>query len=622
MKLFKFYNYWSYFIADKISDSEDNTTYYDFDTNESVLGTPNVQYNQVCFIEDKKCIWTHGQKYTSAEAAGVSQEDLNQAIKKHTNKLPKDLVKGIAPHLDYEQNWAKLLHYSIQKNANGDYTDITTYATYFERATDQATYVPDYTTYTDDNGVVQNSYTYFAYGHAGLMGVDDVRSMWQSWHAVRYMPEKLVGYTSAGADKDNAYITSYYKAEEGDEYPTTQKIMGGDDGKTWTGEFKKRKEFGRWKKENTNLPLADITHAGIITAADKTKLDSLGILSDFTVSSESGNTAGEKILRENFSPLESVFSNLVSVNFKQGDKISISVDLSKCAKTECEVVAIGKDISSWGKGLDVNKGVFHFYHKHSGSSHNILANYVDKNYQSGLKYNGSTGLAITGDALTIEVGYDTDFHKPYININGTNIIGTSSFMTVNNMNDWLDQKSLYIGSVSEASAGKPTNVLFNYIKIIKGAATSADGVKVQYSVGNDDNEFIIPNATATTNGAMSLEDKKKLDSLDLAEIKLPQQLTYLEDTLNNTSINDYETIVFTNSYGGFTKGNALMILPQSTRIDNYSASYNGMDCIKIVPHGYDEYSKKINTYMDIEIRYKNKYYKLNIDKMIELGLLV
>lgn len=653
MKLFKFYEYWSDFIADKISDSVDDSTYYDFENNESVLGTPNVKYNQVCFIEDKKCIWTHGQKYTSAEAAGVTQDDLTQAIKKHTDKQPKDLVKGLSPSLNYEGNWARMRHYSIQKNANGDYTDLISYFTYLERATDKSVYVPDYTTYTDEDGAVQNSYTYYAYGHAGLMGVDDVRSMWQSWHTVRFMPGKIAAYFSSYSNMSNAYITSYYKAEEGEEYNTTQKVYA-EDGLTWTGEFEKRKEFGAWRKENTALPVADASHAGVITAEDKVKLDSLGVLSDFTVSSESGNASGEKIVRENFTPSESVFSDLVSVNFKKGDKITIFADLSKCEKTECEMIALGKDISSWGNSLDANRGVFHIYHKHTNDKHNILVNYVDKNYAGGLKYNGTTGLAIDGDTVTIEVGYDTDLMKSFLNINGTNVIGTSSFMTVNSMNDWLDQKSIYIGSVSEASTGKLTNVLYNYIKIVKSQATSSDGVKINYTVGEDDNGFIIPNATTTANGAMSLEDKKKLDGLKAYSVatqtedglmskedkiqlnqlvnngassgdasSLPEQLS----TLPTDDMSGHPRIIMWSTYYGDTLGGYPIII--STRDtysgDNPNSTYYGM------PNPSSDGLNQIrldampdsgtSTYMVIKFNYKGNDYKLNIDKMIELGLL-
>lgn len=618
MKLFKFYKYWSDFIGDNISDSEDNSTYFDFTNNESVLGTPNVQYNQVCFIEDKKCIWTHGQKYTSAEAAGVSQDDLAQAIKKHTDKQPKDLVKGIAQSLNYDQNFASVSHFSIQKNANGDYTELSTYTTYLERATDKPSYVRVYgSTYTDSDGNEQNTYKYYAYGHAGLMSVDDVRAMWQPWHTTRYMPEKLVGYTSAGADKDIAYITAYYKAEEGDVYNTTEKIYL-KDGKTWTGEFKTRKEFGRWKKENTNLPLASTTSAGVMTAADKTKLDGLQMLGDFNVSSESGNASGEKIIRENFTPNESVFSDLVSVNFKKGDKIVIEADLSKCEKTECEMIAFGKDISSWGNALDVNKGCFHIYHKHSGSSHNILVNYVDKNNQGGMKYNGSTGLVVTGDTVTIELGYDTSILKPFLTVNGTNVIGTSNFITVTNMNEWLDQKQMYVGSVSEASTGKLTNILYNTIKIEKGEASSVDGVKVEYAYGDDVNEFVIPNATTTTNGVMSLEDKKKLDGLK--EYNLASQtengLISKEDKIKIDHLDYIDSneqpympkLIYEHDENIY---NSYLYITSSYFYENQYRSKTGI--IKINQPNTSE--------CNIYIGYEDNFYKLNIGKMIELGLL-
>lgn len=656
MKLFKFYNYWSDFIADKISDSEDNSTYYDFTNNESVLGTPNVQYNQVCFIEDKKCIWTHGQKYTSAEEAGVSQEDLNQAIKKHTDKQPKDLVKGIAQAMNYDQNFASVSHFSIVKNANGDYLDsnLVSYNTYMERATDKPAYVRVYgSTYLDDDGVEQNTYKYYAYGHAGLMGVDDVRAMWQPWHTTRYMPEKLTGYLGSASDASNAYVTAYYKAEEGDVYNTTEKIYA-EDGKTWTGAFKTRKEFGRWKSENVALPLADTTHAGVITAADKSKLDGLQMLGDFNVSSESGNTSGVKVIRENFNPSESVFSDLVSVNFKKGDKIVIEADLSKCEKTECEMIAFGKDISSWGNALAVNQGVFHIYHKHSGSSHNILVNYVDKSNQGGMKYNGNTGLAVTGDTVTIELGYDTTLLKPFLTINGTNVIGTTSFITVNNMNEWLDQKQIYVGSVSEASTGKLTNILYNSIRIEKGEASSVDGVRVEYDYGNDVNSFVIPNATTTTNGVMSLEDKKKLDGLKEYSVASQTEdgLMSKEDKIslnqlvNNSSssgsvatdypqlgalrsdnvsdiANHKSVMLYTTYYGDSTGGYPIVI--STTDAQTISSKTNAPN---ISDEGLNEigfYTKADSgesSYMYIKLDYKGKTYNLDIDKMIELGLLV
>lgn len=636
MKLFKFYKYWSDFITDNISDSEDNSTYFDFTNNESVLGTPNVQYNQVCFIEDKKCIWTHGQKYTSAEAAGVSQEDLNLAIKKHTDKQPKDLVKGIRQTMNYSQNFASLSHISIVKNANGDYSDLTSYTTYMERATDKPSYVRVYgSTYTDADGNEQNTYKYYAYGHAGLMGVDDVRAMWQPWHTTRFMPEKLVGYTSAGADADNAYITAYYKAEEGDVYNTTEKILA-EDGKTWTGEFKTRKEFGRWKSKNTNLPLASTTSAGVITATDKMKLDSIQKLGDFSALSEDGNTSGVKVIRENFSPSESVFSDNVSINFKKGDKVVIEADLSKCEKAECEMIAFGKDISSWGNALDVNKGVFHIYHKHSGSSHNILINYVDKANQGGLKYNGNTGIAITGDIATIELGYNTSLLKPFLNVNGTNVIGTSNFFTVNTMNEWLDQKNIYIGSVSEATTGKLSNILYNSIRIEKGEASSVDGVKVEYVYGDDVNSFVIPNATTSANGVMSKEDKKKLDGLkeyglasETEDGLMSNRDKYKLNTLTNDSVNsalqfvddsiDHQLGSNISTYtvlriGDYEKDTAMTISTEQIDVLNPIPKTTS---IKFVPYNDDTTGY---SYLETEVNYNNEVYVLNFEKAIELGL--
>ena len=650
MKLFKFYDYWTDFIKDKISDSEDNTSYIDFDTNESILGTPNVKYEQVCFIEDKKTIWTHGQKYTSATEAGVTQEDLDLAIKKHTDKQPKDLLKGIAQSFDYTDNYANIRHYAISKNASGDYTELSSYLSFIERATDQATYVKQYgATYTDDNGVEQTTYKYYPNGHSGLMGVDDVRCMWQSWHAVTNMPDKITGYTSAYADMDNTYITTYFKTEEGDVYNTTDKIIvsytndDGTIGRRWDGDFVQRKQFGKWRSENVVLPVASSTQAGVITSKDKMKLDGMEKLGDFRTESESGNSTGEKIIRENFNPNSEVFSDLVSIDFKHGDKILAIADLSACEKTECEMLAIGKDISDWGSAVPYNQGVFHIYHR----QHKILVNYVDKNNQAGLKYNGTSGIDVDSDIVTIEIGFDTTLLKPFFTINGTNIIGTSSFMTETNMNEWLSQKTVYIGSVSEATSGKLSNVFFNKIAIEKGELANTDGVKVIYNYGDDEEYFMIANASDTKNGAMSADDKKKLD-----EIKTYGVATTSEDGLMSAS--DKTNLDYLiNKDGNSSSSSSSTALPiqfkaladnQPSETNTYiwidSSNYgDGIGGYPMVFTADSSYENRQNNnhlteirlmamtddngknYVDVDFLYNQKTYKMNIDKMIELGIL-
>lgn len=644
MKLFKFYDYWTDFIKDKISDSKDNTSYIDFDTNESILGTPNVKYEQVCFIEDKKTIWTHGQKYTSATEAGVTQEDLDLAIKKHTDKQPKDLLKGIGQTFDYTDNYANIRHYTISKNSSGDYTELSSYLSFIERATDQATYVKQYgVTYTDDNGVEQTTYKYYPNGHSGLMAVDDVRCIWQSWHAVTNMPDKITGYTSAYADMDNTYITTYFKTEEGDVYNTIDKIIvsytndDGTVGRRWDGDFVQRKQFGKWRSENVVLPVASSTQAGVITSKDKMKLDGMEKLGNFRTESESSNSTGEKIIRENFNPNSEVFSDLVGIDFKHGDKIVAIADLSTCEKTECEMLAIGKDISGWGNSASVNQGVIHIYHR----QHKILVNYVDKNIQNGLLYM----IDVDSDTVTIEIGLDTTLLKPFFTINGTNIIGTSSFMTEANMNEWLSQKTVYIGSVSEATSGKLSNVFFNKIAIEKGDLVNDNGVKVIYNYGDDVEYFMIANATDTKNGAMSADDKKKLDELKTYGVATTSEdglmsasdktnLDYLINNSGNTSSyssslpiqfkalsdnrpsasNTYVWI--DSSYYGDGHGGYPMIFTVDNTYENCQNNNHLID-IRLLAMT-DDNGKN---YMDVKFNYNQKIYKLNIDKMIELGIL-
>lgn len=494
-KIFKYYDTYDHFKVDKVSDSEDNTSYYDWDLGLSVSGTPNVKFNIICFIADKGIIYTHGQKYTSAESVGITEEDVKKLINEHKKSNPKGMISGINQYCIYNQDNVILQNYVVTKNDDDEYKNVYTYNTYFLRATDQPTYVRQYgRSYTDSDGNVLSYYTYYPNGMAGLMAVRDVQCMWQSWHAVNNIPDQLVGYLGTSyATSTTAYISSYSKSEDGTEYPTISTSV-------------KKKEYGNWKCTYIPLPTVTTSSAGVMTGNDKIKLDSIEVQSDYHVDSVETAITGTTMLRENYEPNGENFVNIFYIDFRKGDKIMVEIDLTPCSLEEDNILSIGSDISIYGKtssgGLDQYKGNFHFYHNLSDTTETLQIDYADSKtiiHEDPMDISSSK-------IVTVEVGIEDG--TPYFKVNGNTLSKVSTYY----LTTWTTQTVLQIGCNTEST--KTPHVKYNYIKIVSGNASSdVAGVEVNYLYGNAKRSFVIPNATTDTNGVMSRNDKALLETL-------------------------------------------------------------------------------------------------------------
>lgn len=524
MKLFKFYEKMSDFKGDKISADKDDTTYFDFDNDTTILGTPNVKYNQVCFVDENNMIFTHGQKYTSTSDAGLTEEDLLTLSNTIKKSRPNYVVNGLRRYGRYTPTEAIIMSDEQEKQASGDYSTKYTVQTKLVRATDQATYVPTYSTYTDSDGNEQNSYEYYASGHAGLMGVDDVRCMWQSFGFVDKAPDSIVGYLSSTTTSDSSYIyvTSYQKVEEGEEYNTIHKNADNT--------FQTRKMFGNWKPSTTKIYPATMVSAGVMTADDKTKLNSLELFGDFTVSNilEAKTVASQSnVLREDFDPNGTPFSDTISIKFDKGDYIHVIADLSSCTLEEDEILALGQDITSWGNTLPEGNGVLHFYHKKTNEKETIFINYADTNYPSGLK---EEEIDCTG---TIDIKIGRDDSVPYIKINDAKVNNKiSSAILIMMMNHNIYQ----VGSNNTTELYKVSNVHYNIIEVVRGSYLNVPGVEVSINYGESEKSFVLWNATSSYNGLMSSSDKQYIDSLEETISKLQEENTTLKKQMSSISL--------------------------------------------------------------------------------------
>lgn len=494
-KLFKYYDTYEQFKSDKVSDSANNDSYYDYDNSVSVTGVPNVDYDVICFIADKGIIYTHGKKYTSTESAGITEEDVNKLINEHKKSNPKGMISGINQYCIYNNDNVILQNYVVNKDDNNEYKNVFTYNTYFLRATDQPTYVRQYgRSYTDSDGNVLSYYTYYPNGIAGLMAVRDVQCMWQSWHAVNNIPDQLVGYFGTSyANLSTAYISSYSKSENGTEYSTIS-----------TGV--KKKEYGNWTRTYIPLPTVTTSSAGVMTGNDKIKLDSIQTQTEFHVDSVETATTGTTMIRENYEPNGENFVNIFSIDFSKGDKLMVEIDLTPCDIEEDNILSIGPNISIYGNGssgLATDNGNFNFYHNLSDTAETIQIDYADKLHT----YHEDPVDVSSSKIVTIEAGIEDS--TPYFKFNGNSLSKVSTTLLTN----WMKQTVLQIGCNTEST--KTPHVKYNYIKIVSGNASSdVAGVEVNYLYGTDKRSFVIPNATTDTNGVMSKSDKALLESLN------------------------------------------------------------------------------------------------------------
>ncbi len=507
MALHKYYETYEQFKSDKVSDSADNTSYYDWENATSVYGTPNVEYNTICFIADQSIIYTHGQKYTSAASAGITQEDVEKLISDHKKSNPKGIVTGLGQYALYGNDNVKIRHYAMFKDDNNNYSINTSYNTYIARATDQPTYIPQYgNTYTDSDGNTQTYMSYYPNGIAGLMGVKDVVCMWQSWHAVNNIPNQLVGYFGTAYTTPSAvYLTSYGKTEDGTEYPVINTTT-------------KKKEYGSWKVSNIEIPTVSSNTAGVMTNQDKIKLDTIENISDFSTTSVD-TPSTYTYLWSNYEPNGENFVKTQYIDFQAGDRLYVDIDLSGCEKTEDCVFSIGTKIDGYGRDLEKYAGVFHFYHQKSDSTEVIQCDYVDNTYKIHF-----TSLDVsTTQKLTIEMymSFDNDSKTmlPTFKMNDQSYSEWTTTIGQSTLSNWMYAMKnipVQLGSASESEAtGKTSTAKYNYVTINNINNTGDNpGVSVNYIYGTDEKSFIIPIATETSHGVMSKTDKVLLSDYE------------------------------------------------------------------------------------------------------------
>ena len=72
----------------KIASSEDNTSYIHYGTTEMpVFGTPEILWNQLCFIEDTGSIYVRGRLYADFDNILSKYDELNTKINDISDKL-------------------------------------------------------------------------------------------------------------------------------------------------------------------------------------------------------------------------------------------------------------------------------------------------------------------------------------------------------------------------------------------------------------------------------------------------------------------------------------------------------------------------------------------------------
>ena len=350
-KLFKYYDTYEHFKSDKISDTINNNSYYDFDNNTSVEGSPNVVYDTVCFVEDKNIIYTHGHQYTS----------------------------------------------------------------------------------------------------------DSI---------------------------------------------------------------------------STNISDVTVTEHGLMTASDKIKLDSLEYTGEYSLKSVNSASSGTVYLWKDFSTNKKNFVKKQNINFVNGDKFVVNIDLSASTQSNELIFTIGSDIASDGSDLPEGKGNFYFYHVKTDSSETIQCKYVDSTTTVQLtNIDCSSTAKQYKNQCNISFGYEVSIEGwviPQFHLNGYWYASINLSQSV--LLKWMINTTIFeIGSLYETSEDKLPDVKYNYCQYTSGTAQSnVSGIEVSHIYGDTTRSFIIPNATTSSNGLLSYTDKATIDELKSTIATLETRIAALE----------------------------------------------------------------------------------------------
>lgn len=147
-KPFKHFDKLSTFNSKKISAISDDTAYYN--NNIAVVGEPDISWNDICFIEDEKLIWTHGEFYN--DGSNTELDDKITEIEEQLDGIQNIYAATVATIMDQMESAVsnedietldKVLSYSLseQRDALNTLDTVVSYSlTEHEKRLDEQEY--------------------------------------------------------------------------------------------------------------------------------------------------------------------------------------------------------------------------------------------------------------------------------------------------------------------------------------------------------------------------------------------------------------------------------------------------------------------------------------------------
>ena len=269
-----------------------------------------------------------------------------------------------------------------------------------------------------------------------------------------------------------------------------------------------------------------------MTASDKIKLDSLEYTGEYSLKSVNSASSGTVYLWKDFSTNKKNFVKKQSINFVNGDKFVVNIDLSASTQSNELIFTIGSDIASDGSDLPEGKGNFYFYHVKTDSSETIQCKYVDSTTAVQLtNIDCSSTAKQYKNQCNISFAYEVSTEGwviPQFHLNGYWYASINLSQSV--LLKWMIKTTIFeIGSLYETSEDKLPDVKYNYCQYTSGTAQSnVSGIEVSHIYGDATRSFIIPNATTSSNGLLSYTDKATIDELKSTIATLETRIAALE----------------------------------------------------------------------------------------------
>lgn len=142
------------------------------------------------------------------------------------------------------------------------------------------------------------------------------------------------------------------------------------------------------------------------------------------------------ILRENYSPSGSSWTDTVTLNFSNGDYVEASIDLTNCTESYENILSVGDSISTWGQ----TTGGFHLYYTQN-------SNLLQINSLVGTT-NTRTNVTLSSTTVVIKISSDGIYIDDTLKSTNAQIVSHTSTQ---------------IGSVE---GNTRSNATYNYIKVV------------------------------------------------------------------------------------------------------------------------------------------------------------